>query len=255
MQKVTKYILMDILRNRFIVAYTLVLLLITISLFVIEENPQKALLGIMNVVLFIVPLVSLIFSTIYLYNSSEFIELLLSQPIRRSGLLVKMFLGITLALLGALLIGMGIPILVYAASGVGLSLLLAGVVLTVIFAAIALLASVLTRDKARGIGVSLLLWLYFSFIFDGLVLLILFQFADYPLETPMIVFSMLNPVDIARISFLLQVDVSAMMGFTGALFQSFFGSTAGIFISISVLLAWMGLPLWLAVRKFRVRDL
>ena len=35
----------------------------------------------MNVILFTVPLVSILFSTIYIYNSSEFIELLLSQPL------------------------------------------------------------------------------------------------------------------------------------------------------------------------------
>lgn len=255
MQKVSKYILLDILRNRFVIIYTLVLMLISFSLFIIEENSDKALLGIVNVVLFIVPLVSLIFATIYLYNAAEFIELLLSQPIRRSGLLVKIFVGIVFALLGALLLGMGLPVLMYAPTVAGGWLLLAGCLLTVIFAAVALLASVLTRDKARGIGIALLLWLYFSFIFDGLVLMVLFQFADYPLETPMIVFSMLNPIDMARISFLLQIDVSAMMGFTGALFQSYFESTLGIVISSVVLLIWIAMPLWLAIRKFEKRDL
>lgn len=54
-----------------------------------------------------------------------------------------------------------------------------------------------------------------------MVLLVLFQMADYPLETTMIGMSMLNPIDLGRIGMLLQLDISAMMGLTGALFQDF----------------------------------
>jgi Cu-processing system permease protein len=255
MQKITKYVLLDILRNRFMIAYTLVLLLISFSLFMLEDNPQKALLGLMNVVLFIVPLVSLIFSTIYLYNASEFVELMLSQPIKRKVLLTRMYGGLSLSFMAATLVGIGIPMLIYSPSLPGLILLLAGVLLSIVFSAVALLASVLTRDKARGIGVALLLWVYFSFIFDGLVLMLLFQFADYPLETPMIVLAMMNPIDLARIFLLLQVDMSAMLGFTGALFQKFFGSVSGMLISGFVLLLWIIIPLYLSVRQFNKRDL
>jgi len=101
-------------------------------------------------------------------------------------------------------------------------MLLTGMLLSVIFVSIALLASVKTRDKARGIGLSILLWFYFSIIFDGLVLFILFQFQDYPLEKPMIIFSFLNPIDLGRIQILLKMDISALMGYTGAIFKDFF---------------------------------
>lgn len=255
MQKITKYVLLDIMRNRFMIAYTLVLLLISFSLFMLEDNPQKALLGLMNVVLFIIPLVSLIFSTIYLYNASEFIELMLSQPIQRKVLLTRMYGGLSLSFMAATLAGIGIPMLIYSPSVPGVVLLLAGVLLSIVFSAVALLASVLTRDKARGIGVALLLWVYSSFIFDGLVLMLLFQFADYPLETPMIVLAMMNPIDLARIFLLLQVDMSAMLGFTGALFQKFFGSISGMLISLLSLLLWVYLPLYVSVKKFNAKDL
>ncbi len=255
MKKITKYVLLDIIRNRFILAYFLILLLISFSLFMLEDNPDKALLGLMNVVLFIIPLVSLVFSTIYLYNASEFIELMLSQPIPRSILLSRMYLGLSLSLVLSVTLGIGLPVLFYAPSIQGMVLMLSGILLSVVFSSLALLASVLTRDKARGIGVALLLWVYFSFIFDGLVLLLLFQFADYPLEIPMMVFGMLNPIDLARIFLLLQIDMSAMLGFTGAVFQDFFGSVIGMGISLLVLLCWMGIPLWIAIRKFNKRDL
>lgn len=255
MQKITKYVLLDIMRNRFMMAYTLLLAVISFSLFMLEDSAEKALLGLMNVVIFLIPLVSLVFSTIYLYNAAEFIELMLSQPIRRRVLLTRMYSGLAIAFMVATLAGMGLPVLLYGTSLQGLLLLLSAILLSLIFSAIALLASVLTRDKARGIGLALLLWVYFAFIFDGLVLMILFQFADYPLETPMIVMAMLNPVDLVRIFLLLQIDMSAMLGFTGAVFQKYFGNLPGMLISTGVMLLWMLLPLWWAVKRFNKRDL
>lgn len=255
MKKIIKYIILDILKNRIVIAYTLLLLVISLSLFMLEDNPAKSILGLMNITLIIVPLISIIFCTIYMYNSNEFIELLVAQPIRRTRLLSGIYLGLVASLLVAALVGIGIPILLYSPTGTGLTLLLTACGLSVVFASLALLAAVLTRDKAKGIGLALLLWFYFSFIYDGLVLMILFQFADYPMDNTMIGLSMLNPIDLGRILLLLQLDISAMMGFTGALFQDFFGSRAGIIFASFVMLAWMILPASYAIRKFRNKDL
>src|SRR5690606_12685889 len=118
----------------------------------------------------------------------------------------------------------GIPILLYHADGTGITMILAGLFLTVIFVSIAMLAAGITRDKAKGIGLSILLWLFFSLIFDALVLFFLFQFQDYPLERVMVFFSFLNPIDLGRVQILLQMDISALMGYTGAIFREFFGN-------------------------------
>ena len=134
-------------------------------------------------------------------------------------------------------------------------MILTGILLSVIFVAIAFLATVKTRDKAKGIGAAIMLWLYFSLLFDGLVLFILFQFADYPLETMMIGLSALNPIDLSRILILLQLDVSAMMGYTGAVFNDFFGTLNGLLFSFFVLLSWIVIPVWFSTRKFNTKDL
>lgn len=69
--------------------------------------------------------------------------------------------------------------------------------LMVIFITIAFLACAITHDKSKGIGVSVMLWLYFALLFDGLVLFLLFQFADYPIEHFMIGIAMLSPIEMA----------------------------------------------------------
>lgn len=255
MKKIIKYVMADILRNRIVLVYLVFLLVTSFSVFSLEDNSSKGLLSLLNIILLMVPLVSIIFSTIYVYNSAEFIELLVSQPLKRTTLWLSLYLGLAGALSVAFLVGVGVPVAIYQPNAIGMMMLVSGLFLSVIFVAIAMLAAVRTRDKAKGIGMAILLWLYFSILFDGLVLFLLFQFADYPLEKPMIAISALNPIDLSRIMILLQMDVSAMMGYTGAVFKDFFGTLTGTLFSIGVLLLWTGLPVWLSLRKFNRKDL
>jgi len=237
------------------VAYTLFLLLISFSIFNLEDNSAKGLLSLLNIILIIVPLVSILFSAIYVYNSAEFLELLVSQPLKRRTIWLSIFSGLAFSLALSFFIGVGIPVMLYEFTATGLIMLLVGLLLSVIFVAIAMLATVKTRDKAKGIGIAILLWLYFSVLFDGMVLFILFQFADYPLEKIMIGISAFNPIDLSRILILLKMDVSALMGYTGAIFKDFFGTTVGFLIALSVMLGWVIFPAWLSLRQFSRKDL
>jgi len=223
--------------------------------FSLEDNSSKGLLTLLNVILLTVPLISVVFSTIYIYNSSEFIELLVSQPIKRGKIWWSLFLGLMLSLLLAFFIGAGIPILIYAPSDVGIMMILVGSFITAVFVAIAFLSSILTRDKAKGIGICILLWLFFALLFDGMILFLLFQFSDYPIEKLMVGITALNPIDLGRILILLHLDVSAMMGYTGAIFKDFFGNQIGIIVSLSILFLWVAVPFGLSLKRFKRMDL
>jgi Cu-processing system permease protein len=255
MRKIIKYVMADILRNRIMLVYTIALLIASLSVFSLEDNSSKGLLSLLNIILIVVPLVSIIFSTIYVYNSAEFIELLVSQPLRRKTIWLSLFAGLAGAFSLSFFAGVGIPLLIYQANATGCIMIGTGILLSIIFVAIAMLAAVKTRDKAKGIGVAILLWLYFSLLFDGLVLFLLFQLSDYPLEKAMIGVSAFNPVDLSRILILMRLDVSAMMGYTGAVFKDFFGTTAGMVFSLGILMLWTMLPLWLSLRRFKRKDL
>lgn len=255
MKKIIKYVMTDILRNRIVLLYTAFLFFISLSMFNLEDNTSKGLLSLLNIILIIVPLVSIIFSTIYVYNSAEFVELLVSQPLKRMTIWLSLFTGLSASISLAFFIGAGIPVLLYQANTIGFMMIAMGILLSIIFVAIALLAAVKMRDKAKGIGAAILLWLYFSLFFDGLVLFLLFQFADFPLEKPMIGLTALNPVDLGRILILLQMDVSAMMGYTGAIFKDFFGTPGGVIFSVGVMCLWIVIPVWLSTRKFNRKDL
>jgi Cu-processing system permease protein len=237
------------------IAYTLFLFVASMSMFQMEVNSSKAVLSLLNIVLIVIPLVSLVFSTIHWYNSYEFIELMLTQPISRKKVLLSEYAGISTSLVTAILVGIGIPVLIYNFNATGLALLLIGCMLSLVFTSISFWAAVKSKDKARGIGVALLLWFYFALIFDGLILLMLFAFSDYPLEKISLVLASFNPVDLGRIFIMLHMDVSALMGYTGAVYKDFFGSYLGLLYTIGIMIIWMIVPLLLAVRSFKKKDL
>ena len=255
MNRIIKIILSDIIRNKIVLAYTLILSILSWSSFALEDNSAKGLLTILNVILFTVPLVSILFATIYLYNSAEFIELLLSQPIKRRKIWLSLFFGLSTAMVLAFFIGAGIPLLVNSPDSIGFMMLLNGCLISIIFVALAFLSSILTRDKAKGIGLAIMIWLYFALLFDGMVLFLLFQLAEYPIENMMVGITAFSPIDLARIQILLHLDVSAMMGYTGAIFKDFFGTSVGLLVLFVLLSLWAIIPFFISMRKFNKKDL
>ena len=255
MNRIVKIILGDIFKNKIVLAYTLILAILSWTSFALEDNSAKGMLTILNIILFTVPLVSILFGTIYLYNSSEFIELLLSQPIQRKKIWTGLFLALSLAMIAAFLIGAGIPLLVYAPDMSGFMMMIVGCLISVIFIALAFLCSIITRDKAKGIGIAIMTWLYFALLFDGIVLFLLFQLSEYPIEHAMVGLTALSPIDLARIQILLHLDVSTMMGYTGAIFKDFFGTTVGLFVSFLLLCMWIFIPYFISLVKFKHKDL
>lgn len=255
MKKITGFVITDILKNKIILMYTLVLAVFAWSVFSLEDNTAKGVLSLLNVILLTVPLVSIIFSNIYMYNSSEFIELLVSQPIQRKTIWLSLFTGLVVSMNMAFIIGVGIPVFIFVPDMTGLFIVITGMLITTIFISIAMLCSILSRDKARGIGIAIMTWLFLTLIYDGLVLFMMFQFSDYPIEKPMVIVSALNPIDLARIMVLLQVDVTALMGYTGAIFKHIFGTSFGLIISFGLMILWFIIPFLISWQKFRNKDL
>jgi Cu-processing system permease protein len=255
MNRIIRFIILDILRNRIVLFYTVILAAFSWSIFGLEDTYSKGLLSLLNIVLLIVPMVSILFATIYIYNSAEFIELLLSQPVRRRRIWWSLFLGLTGSLVIAFLIGVGIPLLIYAPLPMAAIMIAVGCLISAIFVSLAFLSSILSRDKAKGIGVSIMIWLFFALLFDGLVLFLLFQLSDYPIERLMVGITALNPIDLGRVLILLKLDISAMMGYTGAVFKKFFGSHWGMMLTIILLGIWALIPYLSSLAIFKKRDL
>jgi len=204
MFKITKFVVQDLFRNWIILLYMVFLMVAGFGFFMLEGQADKAIIGILNLVLLVVPMMTIIFSTIYYYNMYEFIVLLLAQPLKRKIVLGSVFLGLAIAFGLALLLGLGLPLLLMHPSEISFLVLIVSLMLTLVFIALALLGGLWARDKAKGIGISLLFWVYFVLIFDGIILLLMYNFSDYPIERGVLFVTFLNPVDLGRILVLKQ---------------------------------------------------
>jgi Cu-processing system permease protein len=248
--------LANVARNRWVIGYALVLFAGTELLLRFGGSGDRALYSLFNVVLLLLPLVSVMFGVLYVHNAREFIELLLAQPVDRGDLYGGLYAGIVLPLAGSFLIGVGVPLVLQGGAAgyfarVGL-LLAMGLLLTSIFTALAVAVAVRFDDRARALGLALLAWLVSALLYDGVILLVTSVFADYPLEAPLLVMVFLNPVDLARVALLMSFDGSALMGYTGAVYQRFFGA-GGLVLSLAVLVLSASVPFlvgrWWFLRK------
>ncbi len=255
MLKVLKYVVYDIMRSRMVLIYTLLMFFLCFGLFYLGSDYSSTLVSLLHVILLIVPLICIVFGTIHFYNSREFIEMLLAQPVDRNSIFFGEYLGLAGSLALSLFIGLGLPVLLWQPTEPALYLLIVGLLLTFIFTALAFLTSVRSADKAKGIGSALLLWFYFAVLFDGIVLLVLHYFNEYPLEEVVLALTALNPIDMGRVLILLKLDTSALMGYTGALYNKFFGSSFGQIFSFTVLLIWVLVPIIRARKIFSKKDL
>jgi Cu-processing system permease protein len=259
MLKILKYSFYDLMRSRWSYVYFLFYMALGFVLLFLNNDLSKAVITLMNVIIVLVPLISTIFGVMYFYNSKEFTELLLAQPLKRTSIFLGQYLGVAGSLTMSLVLGLGLPFVLY---GLFKSdaiwdfslLLITGAFLTLIFTALAFNIAISNENKIKGFGYAVLLWLFLAVIYDGLFLLSLVIFEEYPLDSFSLVATMGNPIDLSRTLILLKLDISALLGYTGAVFKSFFGTNLGLMISISMLLLWTILPIWRLAHKSKRKD-
>ncbi|MAN60131.1 MAG: ABC transporter permease [Flavobacteriaceae bacterium] len=259
MLKILKYSFYDLMRSRWSYVYFLFYLLLGIVLLFLNNNLNKAVITLMNVIIVLVPLIGTIFGVMYYYNSKEFTELLLAQPVKRSSIFLGQYFGVALSLSMSLIVGLGLPFVFYGifnSSAIwDFSLLLVtGTFLTLIFTALAFVIALANENKIKGFGYAILLWLFMAVIYDGVFLMSLMYFEDYPLDKFSLVATMLNPVDLSRVLILLKLDISALLGYTGAVFQQFFGTRLGLVLSTVTLALWVLVPTLFIYRMARRKD-
>jgi len=259
MFKILKYSFYDLMRSRWSYVYFAFYLALGFVLLFLNNDMNKAIITLMNIIIVLTPLIGTIFGVMYYYNSKEFTELLLAQPIKRSTIFLGQYLGISISLTLSLALGLGIPFLMYglfkSAAIFDFSLLLVvGSLLNFIFVALAFNIALSNDNKIKGFGYAILMWLFLAVIYDGLFLISLVVFNEYPLDKFSLLATMFNPIDLSRILVLLKLDISALLGYTGAVFKQFFGTNLGLFVSLFVMLLWVVFPVWRINFKLRKKD-
>lgn len=213
--------------------------------------------GLINMVLLVVPLMSLTAGAGAIAGDRErgMLGYLLSQPISRSELLLGKFLGLALALAGSLLLGFGLCAAVLASQDsqaspiglvrlAGLSLLLAASMLSV-----GMLISTFARRSNVAIGTAIFVWLVLVFATD-LVLMAATLTLHLSIEQ-LFGLSMLNPMQVFKMWSLQSIDASLdVLGPAGLYAQETFHASIN-WMFAATLTVWTLLPMIAALVRFK----
>lgn len=217
--------------------------------------------SLLNLVLYVVPLVALTMGTLSFTGDRGAMELLFSQPLSRSEVVIGKLLGVFLAIAIAMLMGFaGAGILVVAGAGpAGLSRYGAMVALSLLlafaFLALALLVSTLAHRKSRAIGVALFVWFFFVFFYDLLVIALTLFLRGESANVAIFLSVFGNPVDMVRVASLILLDNVTIFGASGAALMRYLGGTASaISLVVVALVVWILAPAAIACALLKRQD-
>jgi len=248
----------NVVRSKWLLSYVAFFLLATEGLLRFTGGGEKTLLSLASIVLFVVPLITVVYGTIYLYNSREFIELLLAQPLKRRRVFAGLYAGLSIPLVIAFVAGVVTPFLlrgmIFEDPRALATVIAGGSALTLTFTGIAFCLALRFEDRLTGLGAGMAIWLVLALAYDGAVLFIVALMSDHSIEKWLLAVSLLNPIDLVRIALLLQFDISALLGYTGAVFNRFFSEAMGLAVITAALTTWIAGPLALGYVGFKRKD-
>jgi len=256
MLKIFKYEFYNIIRSPTLLLYIIFFLVITNGFIWFTGNPFKTASAILTIIIFLMPVIVMIISIMDYYNSKNFMELLLSYPLKRSDVFIAKFLAQTISFFIAQSIGYLLPIImnkwIYSYT---LLLYIISLVLILIFVSLSLMFGVINDDKVVGLAFLIGFWFFSTIGYDIILIIISLSFSNYPVEKFIIFLAILNPIDTARILVVLNLDNVYLMGYTGALFKEFLNNPIGILFAIIVMCLWIIIPLFITLRIFHNKDL
>ena len=261
----------DGLRNRWILAITVVFALLAMGLAwfgaaasgeVGFTRISTTIVSLASLGVFLIPLIALMLAYDSVVGEDEqgTLLLLMTYPLSRTGLLAGKFLGHGAMLALATVLGFGIAavmIVLLAEQATFASLagpfalfIVSAVLLGWVFLALAYLISVSTREKARAAGLALLTWFLFVLVYDLALLGLLVgtegQLAGGVFRTLLL----LNPTDVFRlVNFTGFEDAAASSGLLTVFSDQAFSPVW----LLAILVAWTVVPLVIAALLFAAR--
>ena len=263
----------DSLRNRWVLAATVLLAALALSLGFLGSTPTGSVkvdpltvtvVSLSSLSIFLIPLIAMLLSYDALIGEIErgTMALLLSYPVSRVQILAGKFIGHIIILTLATAAGYGLAgiALQLANGGIDIAawkpfalLIAASVVLGAAFLAMGYVISAKVKERGTAAGVAIGVWLFFVVIFDMTLLGVLVADSEQTITAPVVEgILLLNPADIYRLLNLTGYENTAM-------YAGMAGLSEQISLTVPVLLAaqvlWVFVPLVLAAWIFGRRQI
>ncbi len=220
--------------------------------------------SLVQLVILVVPLAALLMGVLALAPDRGTAELLFSQPVSRSTILLGEMLGLFGALAAAQLIGFGLAgVVVFqrvgAEGGSGYLVLVAGsLLLTAAFLSIAALiaSGAVGRKRARALAIALVVWFLGVILIDLATLGLASLLPSGAASRVLICSVILNPFGAVRTGALLGIEGTAAFGSASLALLRFTHGPAGAALALTAsVLAWMIVPALAATRRLGRVDL
>ena len=226
------------------------------------QNFTRTSASMLNLVLYIVPLVALIMGTLSFTSDRGTTELLFSQPVFRSevllGKILGLFYSLSLSMLAGFLVAGGIILSVTGEEGMlqyGIFVLLS-LLLALVFLVIAVVIATANKRKSRSFGIALFAWFFFVLFYDLIVLGISLFFKGQTANYILFLSLFGNPVDMVRVASLIILDNVSIFGAAGAALLRFLGgSVLSVVLLVSALVLWIGIPLAFSRHLLNKQDM
>lgn len=255
----------DRMRNRWVLAVALVFTVFSLVIAYFGGAQQGAvgfrsieftIASLVSLVIYLIPLIALLlgFDAIVGERERGSLDLLLALPITRLELLLGKYLGLAAALTLSTLAGFGlVAVLLYQhISWAGLyhyvGFMFSSVLLGLAFLSLAVLISVLARDRTRASGLAIATWFFFVLVFDLLLLGVLVGTGGRFGGDAFAWLLLLNPADVFRILNVFSLDDVRTLYGLASIVPTSLGSPV---VMGSVMLAWIALPLAVARWRFK----
>jgi len=255
----------DRLRNRWVLAVAAVFAVfaLAIAYFGAVQQGQVGFHGVdatiaslASLVIYLVPLIALLLGYDAIVGERErgALELLLSMPISRLEVLCGKYLGLAAALTTATALGFGVGLLPLSSEltvgeGERYALFVASAVLMgMAFLSVAVLVSVIARDRVRASGAALALWFFFVLVFDLLLMGALVLSQGGLSSGAFAALLMLNPADVFRLLNVFSSDQAQGMYGLATVMPPAWTQPA---VLLAVMLGWIVVPFYFAHRRFR----
>ena len=258
-------------RNRWVVSFALLFAVLTLLIayfgmvtsgYAGFQDFTRTSASIVNLGGFLIPLFALLLGVFSFITNQGYFEILVTQPISRSNVLLGRYLGLLLTILGASLLGFGLPgaliALVIGVAGAQSYLLVVvySMMLAMVFTGLSVLIALVARRRQIALGIALGVWVFYELVYGMLMLGTTLYVSPGVLKTVLLAGLMGNPVDIARVLSLLQIGGPHLYGPAGATLVKLTGS-AGMATLYGVLglLVWVVGPLVLSMKIFERQNL
>lgn len=226
------------------------------------QNFTRTSASMLNLVLYIVPLVALIMGTLSFTSDRGTTELLFSQPVFRSevllGKILGLFYSLSLSMLAGFLVAGGIILSVTGEEGMlqyGVFVLLS-LLLALVFLVVAVVIATANKRKSRSFGIALFAWFFFVLFYDLIVLGISLFFKGQTANYILFLSLFGNPVDMVRVASLIILDNVSIFGAAGAALLRFLGgSVLSVVLLVGALILWIGIPLAFSRHLLNKQDI